>query len=158
MHEHHSTPPEKWAELLHERGLKATSGRITALRFIETTPHCTAAVVRTALSQELPALSAQSAHNIVNDLTEVGLLRRIDLPGNGGALYETRTGDNHHHVQCVVCQRIEDVDCIVGQAPCLRPEHTHGMRLLEAAVIFRGICESCEATGQHEPAAQRPAA
>lgn len=141
------TPPERWTELLRERGLRATSGRVIALCYIEAEPHCTAGHIREALAHEHPALSQQSVHNIVNDLTEVGLLRRIDLPGTGSALYETRTDDNHHHVQCVICHRIEDIDCVVGEAPCMQPSHTHGMRLLEAAVTFRGVCASCDAAG-----------
>lgn len=140
-----STSPAQWGELLRERGLRVTAGRLTALSHIEAHSHSSAAEVHSALSAEHPSLSQQSVHNIVNDLTEAGLLRRIDLPDSGSALYETRTADNHHHVQCIVCHRIEDIDCVVGEAPCLSPDHSHGMRLLEAAVTFRGVCADCDA-------------
>lgn len=138
------TSPEQWATLLRENGLRTTDGRIDALRYLEMNPHSSAASIYTALAERSPALSPQSVHNIVNDLTGAGILRRIDPPETGYALYETRTGDNHHHVQCIDCRRIEDVDCVVGGAPCLSPNHSHGMRLLEASVTFRGICAECE--------------
>lgn len=136
--------PAQWGELLREHGLRATAGRIAALDHLHAHPHSSVADVHGALVERLPSLTLQSVHNIAHDLTECGLLRRIDLPDTGSARYETRTGDNHHHVQCVVCHRIEDVDCVVGEAPCLVPGHAHGMRLLEAAVTFRGVCAECD--------------
>lgn len=140
------TSSEQWGVLLREQGLRVTEGRLTTLSYLEAHPHSSAADILEALSGTLPSLSQQSVHNIVNDLTETGLLRRIDPPESGRALYETRTDDNHHHVQCVICQRIEDVDCLVGGAPCLSPDHTHGMRLLEASITFRAVCADCEPT------------
>nr|WP_243752814.1 Fur family transcriptional regulator [Leucobacter ruminantium] len=139
--------PADWADVLREHGLRATTGRLAALDYLHTHPHSSVADVHGALARRLPSLTLQSVHNIAHDLTECGILRRIDLPDAGSARYETRTGDNHHHVQCVVCHRIEDVDCVVGAAPCLSPDDARGMRLLEAAVTFRGICEECDREG-----------
>ena len=157
MRRHPPTPPQKWTELLRERGLRVTAGRLTALCYLENNPHSSAASVRKALRSEHPALTQQSMHNVVNDLTTAGLLRRIELPGTDSALYETRTQDNHHHVQCVNCRRVEDIDCVVGQAPCMTPDHHHGMRLLEAAVVFRGICADCDAADRDGTGIQRTA-
>lgn len=141
---HTTTPPEQWGTLLREHGLRITEGRLDALVYLESHPHSPAAAIHAALAEYSPTLSPQSVHNIVNDLTEAGILRRIDPPEAGRALYETRTGDNHHHAQCVHCHRIEDVDCVVGGAPCLSPNRAHGMRLIEASITFRGICSDCE--------------
>lgn len=137
--------PAARGERLRAHGLRATSGRVAALGYLEEHPHSSAAEIHAALADELPSLSTQSVHNIVHDLTSCGILRRIDLPDSGSALYEPRIGDNHHHVQCIVCHRIEDVPCAVGSAPCLLPGDTHGMRIVEAAVTFRGICPDCDA-------------
>lgn len=137
--------PTEWAELLRATGLKATSGRVATLQYLAEHPHRSATALHGALLSEHPSLSQQSAHNIVRDLTSHGLLRRIELPGSDGALYETRVGDNHHHLVCVQCSRVEDISCAIGEAPCLQPDHAHGMRILEAAVTFSGICAACEA-------------
>lgn len=144
MHTRKVTSPEQWATLLRERGLRVTDGRIEALEHLEAHPHSSVAKIHGLLAERTPALSLQSVHNIVNDLTDAGILRRIDPPEAGRALYETRTDDNHHHVQCIHCHRVEDVDCVIGGAPCLSPSHSHGMRLLEASITFRGVCEACE--------------
>lgn len=137
-----------WSERLRESGLKSTSGRIAALEHLVAHSHVTANELHTALTEKLPALTLQSAHNIVQDLTAHGIIRRIDPLGPGGARYETRTDDNHHHLQCVRCGRIEDVDCAVGAAPCLTPSDTHGMRILQADVTFRGVCAECDQAPQ----------
>lgn len=145
MHSHESVTPEQWGERLRECGLRVTQGRIAALTYVAAHPHSSAAEIHGALAERLPSLSLQSVHNIVGDLTANGILRRIDLPDSGRALYEPLRGDNHHHVQCIVCHRIEDVECSIGSAPCMQPHGDHGMRVLEAAVTFRGICAECDA-------------
>lgn len=135
---------EDWGAMLRESGLRITSGRVAALGYLADHPHSSAGDVHSGLAESLPTLTLQSVHNITQDLTRHGLLRRVSLPDSDSTLYETRIDDNHHHVQCVVCRRVEDIDCVVGQAPCMSPDHTHGMRLIEAAVTFRGVCRDCD--------------
>lgn len=137
-------PTTTWAEQVREAGLRATPGRIAALHYLYDHPHSTAAQVHAGISTELPSVSMQSVHNVVNDLSARGVLRRIDLPGSGGARFETDTEDNHHHMYCVVCGRIEDVECVIGEAPCLTPAAGHGMHtILSAEVTFRAVCTDC---------------
>lgn len=139
-----------WSDLLHARGLRVTAGRLAALAYLHDHPHSSVSQVHEALLSAHPSLSYQSVNNIAHDLSECGILRRIDPPDSDSALFETRVGDNHHHVQCIVCRRIEDIDCLIGSAPCLTPNHDHGMRLLEASVTFRGICPECESKQEQE--------
>jgi len=141
-----ASPPdaEAWGERLREAGLRITAGRVATLTYVDAHPHASVADIHAALGRVLPSVSAQSVHNITHDLTERGMLRRISLPDATSALFETRTDDNHHHAQCVACGRVVDVDCVVGEAPCLTPQHGHGMRLLEAAITFRGVCDACD--------------
>lgn len=141
----HAPTPEECATLLRSRGLRVTTGRVAAITYIATHPHSSATEIHAALSEKLASVSQQSVHNIVQDLSERGILRRIDLPDSGSSRYETELRDNHHHIQCVVCHRIEDVECAIGMAPCLAPSNAHGMRIIEAALTFRGICRECDA-------------
>jgi Fe2+ or Zn2+ uptake regulation protein len=137
-------PTDPWAARVREVGLRATPGRLAALKYIDSHPHSTTAQVHDGVRTELPTISMQSVHNVVNDLSVRGVLRRIDLPGSNGARYETDTSDNHHHIQCVVCGRLEDVECVIGEAPCLTPSDTHGMNtIISAEITFRAICDSC---------------
>jgi Fur family ferric uptake transcriptional regulator len=80
---------------------------------------------------------------ILNDLARSGLIRRFE-PAGSAALYERRIGDNHHHLVCESCGAVQDVDCVVGQAPCLSPSTGGGFHVREAEVTFWGLCARCQ--------------
>lgn len=127
-------------------GLRVTRGRLAVLDVLESHPHSSAEKVVAAVHRLLPDVSIQSVYNVLNDLTEQGMLRRF-TPPHSAALYETRVNDNHHHAVCTCCGRIEDVECAVGHAPCLTPSNSHGMHIRIADVLYQGICEDCRKTG-----------
>lgn len=143
------TPTRERVEAsLREAGLRVTGQRVAVYTALATRPHSPVDALHTAVSTQLPGIAVQTVHGVVNDLTRVGLVRRVSLPDAGHALYEIDGhADNHHHLQCVVCARVEDVPCTIGHAPCLTPSHDHGMRVLEASVTFRAICSDCERNG-----------
>ena len=128
---------------LRDAGLRATAGRVAVLEVMESMAHTDAERVYRAVSDVLPTTSIQSVHNILADLTTAGLLRRIE-PAGSAALYERRIGDNHHHVVCTQCGAIGDVDCVVGEAPCLTPSSAGGFTVRTAEVTFWGLCPSCQ--------------
>jgi Fur family transcriptional regulator, stress-responsive regulator len=132
----------RWAEQLRSRGRRVTRQRLAVLNAVEHSPHSDAEDVAAAVRAELPDITVQSVYVVLSDLTETGLLRRIELPRNP-ARYETRVADNHHHAVCTGCGRIEDVDCAVGHAPCLTPSDTHGMAIQIADVLYQGLCADC---------------
>ena len=87
-------------------------------------------------------MSQQAVYDVLRALTDAGLVRRIQPPGSV-ARYESRVGDNHHHVVCRSCGAIADVDCAVGAAPCLTASDDHGFAIDEAEVIYWGLCPDC---------------
>ncbi|WP_344705228.1 Fur family transcriptional regulator [Klugiella xanthotipulae] len=125
-------------------GLRTTTQRLAVLAFLDHNPHSDADTIFRGVRDVLPTVSVQAIHGIVNDLSAAQIIRRVNLADSSSAQYETRTKDNHHHVQCIRCGRIEDVDCTVGHAPCLTPSNTHGMRIIETDLTFRGLCTDCE--------------
>ncbi|MDQ0474735.1 Fur family transcriptional regulator [Labrys wisconsinensis] len=133
-----------WVQILRDKGLRATVQRVTVLDYLHHHPHADAETVFQGVRSSLSTISLQAVHLIVQDLSGEGLIRRISLPDSASARYETRIEDNHHHIQCIRCGRIEDVDCVVGHAPCIEPSDTRGMRIVEASIVFRGICRDCE--------------
>lgn len=134
------------AAALRSAGLRVTAQRTAVLDALAAQPHASAEALHADIRARVPGIALPTVHNIVNDLSEAGIVRRVSLPDVGSALYEIDFADNHHHVQCVECGRVEDVDCAVGSAPCLHPSHDHGMRIIEAAVTYRAICSACERT------------
>jgi Fur family ferric uptake transcriptional regulator len=128
---------------VREAGLRVTAGRIAVLSSLETSPHSDAESLSRVLREVIPSISVQSVHNVLGDLTAAGLIRRIE-PAGSPALYERRTGDNHHHVVCTNCGAVEDVDCVHGEAPCLTPSNTNGFVVDTAEVTFWGLCPACQ--------------
>ena len=132
---------------LQRAGLRVTRPRLAVLVNLTQHPHSDADTVFQRVRQELPTTSVQAVYGVLGALTEAGLLRRIE-PAGSSALYERRTGDNHHHLVCTACRRVYDVDCVTGEAPCLTPLSTHGFSVDKAEVTFWGICLRCQ-TAQH---------
>lgn len=130
--------------MLRAAGLRVTTQRSAVLDVLRQSAHVAVDELHERVHEQIPGIALQTVHGIVNDITAAGIAQRVSLPGASSSLYELARGDNHHHVQCVVCGRVEDVDCVVGEAPCLTPSHDHDMRILEASVTFRGICADCE--------------
>ena len=134
---------------LRDAALRVTSGRVAVLQALETSPHATAEKVYALISAALPATSPQAVYLVLNDLARAGLIRRFE-PAGSAALYERRIGDNHHHLVCDSCGVVQDVDCVVGEAPCLVPSAANGFRVREAEVTFWGLCSTCQ-LGQNPP-------
>lgn len=127
---------------LRERGLQVTAQRLAVLRAVSKRPHSTADEIVAVVRADLGAVSRQAVYDALSILTEKGLVRRIQ-PAGSSARYEDRVGDNHHHVICRVCGRTGDVDCAVGDAPCLDAADPSGFEIDEAEVIYWGRCPEC---------------
>ena len=131
------------SEHLRERGLKVTAPRLAVLDAVESLGgHPDAAAIAERARSRLGTISTQAVYDILAALTGAGLLRRIE-PAGSPARYETRVGDNHHHLVCRVCGAAEDVDCANPEAPCLHPTDEHGFDVDEAEIIFWGECAAC---------------
>jgi Fur family ferric uptake transcriptional regulator len=112
------------------------------LRAVESQPHITADGVAEVVRTEIGAISRQSVYDALGILADNGLIRRIQ-PAASPARFESRVGDNHHHVICRLCGRVADVDCAVGSAPCLTAADDAGFEIDEAEVIYWGRCPEC---------------
>ncbi|WP_349827338.1 Fur family transcriptional regulator [Brevibacterium litoralis] len=158
-----STPDRKAQEdSLRRVSLRVTRPRVEVLAAVREHPHTETSGVIEHVRHHLPDVSHQAVYDSLRVLTESGLLRCIQ-PSGTVARYETRVGDNHHHLVCRVCNVIVDVDCAVGEAACLTPSHSHDFVVDEAEVIYWGLCPDCAArsTGGSpdptEPATPSPA-
>lgn len=127
---------------LQSVGLRVTRTRQAVFDALHTQPHARADQVFDVVRAALPGTSMQSVYNALGDFVSAGLARRIEPAGHPGH-YELRVNDNHHHLICQACGRIEDVDCVVGHAPCLEPSDDHGFAVTVAEVMFTGLCPAC---------------
>lgn len=131
-------------ELLKKSSLRLTAPRLAVLEVIEhEASHQDAEFIVKAARRHHPSLSRQAVYDNLNVLVAAGILRRIE-PAGRPALYETRVGDNHHHLICRKCHKTVDIDCAVGHAPCLQPDQDHGFVIDEAEVVYWGLCPACQ--------------
>jgi Fur family ferric uptake transcriptional regulator len=135
------TPVDAGA-LLRRHGLTVTAQRLAVLRAVADEPHSTADDIAAAARVEIGAISRQAVYDALAALTDSGLLRRIQ-PARSPARYERRVGDNHHHLVCRTCSRMVDVDCAVGDTPCLTAADDSGYEIDEAEVVYWGRCPEC---------------
>jgi Fur family ferric uptake transcriptional regulator len=142
------------ADLLREHGVQVTAQRLAVLRAVSRRPHCTADDVAQDVRAEIGAISRQAVYDALGMLVDRGLIRRIQ-PARSPALYEDRVGDNHHHLICRTCGKTVDVDCAVGDAPCLTAAAESGYEIDEAEVIYWGACPECLAANRGRPAIGR---
>ncbi len=136
------SPTEAHARTLRAAGLRVTRPRLAVLGAVAALPHGDTEALLGAVRRELPGVSHQAVYDCLRALTDAGLLRRIQ-PLGSVARYESRVGDNHHHVVCRSCGAIADVDCAVGQTPCLTASDASGFEIDEAEVIYWGRCPEC---------------
>ena len=124
--------------------MRVTRPRVAVLSAVHAIPHADTDSIIGAVRADLGEVSHQAVYDVLRALTEVGLLRRIQ-PTGSVARYESRVGDNHHHLVCRSCGTIEDVDCAHGSAPCLTASDDHGFVIDEAEVVYWGRCPDCAA-------------
>lgn len=129
---------------LREASLRVTRPRLSVLAAVHDHPHADTETVIDTVRADLGAVSHQAVYDVLRALTAAGLLRRIQ-PAGSTARYEARVGDNHHHVVCRSCGTIADVDCAVGDTPCLSATDDHGFVIDEAEVVYWGTCPACSA-------------
>ena len=131
-----------YEQMLRDAELRVTRPRVAVLTAVFDHPHADTASLIEAVRGDLGDVSPQAVYDVLRALTDADLLRRIE-PAGSVARYESRVADNHHHLICRGCGTIADVDCAVGETPCLTASETHGFVIDEAEVIYWGTCPAC---------------
>ena len=137
-----SEVPLPAAQILRDHGLHVTPQRLAVLDAVSSHQHATADGVLELVRSSIGTISRQAVYDSLSALVDAGILRRIE-PAGSPARYETRVGDNHHHVVCRTCGSLADVDCAVGDTPCLTAASDQGFAIDEAEVVYWGICPQC---------------
>jgi len=130
------------AEELRGAGLRVTAARVALLETVRGGDHLGVEAIASAVRDRIGHVSLQAVYEALHALTAAGLIRCIE-PAGSPARFEGRVGDNHHHVVCRSCGAVADVDCAVGEAPCLTASDDHGFSIEEAQVIYWGLCPAC---------------
>ena len=142
-------PTSDLERLVRAAGLRVTRPRVAVLSAVHAHPHADTDSLIAAVRRDFGVVSHQAVYDVLRALTDTGLVRRIQ-PSGSVARYEARVGDNHHHLVCRSCGVIVDVDCAIGDAPCLTAADEAGYEVDEAEVIYWGRCPECAAGGRSQ--------
>ncbi|MFF0222037.1 Fur family transcriptional regulator [Streptomyces sp. NPDC004629] len=137
-----AAPPPTAADELRGAGLRVTAARVALLDTVRHGDHLGVDTIASGVRERVGHISLQAVYEGLHALTGAGLIRRIE-PAGSPARFEGRVGDNHHHLICRSCGAVADVDCAVGDAPCLTASDDHGYAIDEAEVIYWGLCPGC---------------
>lgn len=127
---------------LRERGMRVTPQRVLIHRTLrELDRHVTADEVLASVSERLPNASLPTVYAALELFEELGMVRRV-AAGSGAALYDPRT-EEHQHVVCRSCGRVDDLDVKVEAAGALRAARRRGFEPAHAELVVSGLCGSC---------------
>jgi Fur family transcriptional regulator, stress-responsive regulator len=137
-----ASQPPTIAEELRGASLRVTAVRVALLETVRDGDHLGVEAIASGVRDRVGHVSLQAVYDALQALTAAGLVRRIE-PAGSPARFEGRVGDNHHHIVCRSCGAVADVDCAVGEAPCLTASDDHGFAIDEADVTYWGLCPDC---------------
>ena len=144
---------------LRQAGLRVTRPRLAVLGVLDQAGddgrHLRVSEIVERIRDGLGDVSTQAVYDCLDALSRAGMVRRVETAGSP-ARYEARVGDNHHHVVCRICGDMSDVDCAVGEAPCLDASDTHGFVVDEAEVTYWGLCPRCQQTSHPSMSSTTP--
>ena len=135
--------PAPVEQLLRNAALRVTAPRKAVLSAVQDHPHADTETLLAATRARLGSVSHQAVYDVLRALTDAGLVRRIQ-PAGSVARYEARVGDNHHHLVCRSCGVVSDVDCAIGETPCLTAFDDAGFAIDEAEIVYWGLCPGCQ--------------
>jgi Fur family ferric uptake transcriptional regulator len=133
---------ETYERMLRDAALRVTRPRVAVLAAVHDHPHADTESILCAVREVNGGVSHQAVYDVLRTLTAADLVRRIQ-PAGSVARYESRVADNHHHLVCRSCGVIADVDCAVGDTPCLTASDDGGFAIDEAEVVYWGLCPAC---------------
>ena len=149
--------PDDLDQLLRRHGVQVTAQRLALMQAVSRRPHATADELADDVRAAIGSISRQAVYDSLGVLVDKDLVRRIQ-PAGSAARYEDRVRDNHHHLICRDCGTTVDIDCAVGEVPCLTADDDHGYEIDEAEVVYWGRCPSCRAASPTARASKSPSA
>ena len=110
--------------------------------------HLTADEVYEFVRESYPSIGKGTVYRNLAILSEEGAIRRVEIP-DGPDRFDF-TLKKHYHMRCIRCGNVSDVD--LDEIPELEAKlhDSHGMKLLEYDILFKGICAECAARSAEE--------
>jgi Fur family peroxide stress response transcriptional regulator len=129
--------------LLREKGFKVTPQRLAIYDVLyNTTEHPSAEVIFNQLQPHYPTMSLATVYKTIEILREIGLVQVLNV-GEDSFRYDANT-DNHPHVRCMVCKRVDDIFEVDTSEFVAKVAEKTAYQLTGQQFYFYGVCPDCQ--------------
>lgn len=112
----------------------------------ESHDHPTASDIIDRLKHQGRTVAYATVYNSLRYLTDNGLIRELKLEGDASR-YDARTED-HHHIVCTSCGRVDEVMTSSPKEWLQRIEAETGYAITEEQLLFKGVCAECRTSNK----------
>ncbi|HJT23769.1 MAG TPA: Fur family transcriptional regulator [bacterium] len=134
-------------KLCRERGVPLTVQRRAILESLAPREdHPTADQVFEDVAHRLPGLSRTTVYRVLETLVEMGVIHKANHLGSA-ARYDPNT-ERHHHLTCLSCHKVMDVEDGMVQRVQLPKAQSKGFEIRDYSVHFKGYCPECLKKGK----------
>jgi Fe2+ or Zn2+ uptake regulation protein len=112
--------------------------------------HATAQEVFMRARELRPGIGFTTVHRGLARLHELGHVLKLDITGEGSAMYEPVT-EAHAHFRCTGCGAVADVDYACDAATRAELESRHGLAIRGESITFTGLCRTCSSRESDTP-------
>lgn len=134
-------------ETLKQRGFRLTRQRQILLDLLDKTgAHLDAETLYRLAHERDPKLNRVTVYRTLKMLKEGGLVDELDLMHHAGDqhYYETRRKQEHAHIVCLRCGKVEEFFGEPLQKLKRQVERTFGFQILIARTEIGGYCAHCQ--------------
>ena len=133
---------EELEHACREAGVPCTSQRRAILEAVlDSVTHPSANTVFEFVRDRVRGISKATVHRNLEILSDMGLITKTCHPG-AVARYDART-DIHHHLICLRCNSVEDIDADHLNRLEMPDTSKYGFEVRDYRVQLRGLCRKC---------------
>lgn len=133
---------EEFRLLCRERGIPLTSQRRVVLEAVlDLDSHPQAEQVFSSPGVQRARISRATVYRTLESLCRLGIVAKACHPGSA-VRYDGRT-DRHHHLVCLRCDAVTDIDDARLDALPIPDTSAFGFEVSDLRVQLRGVCRRC---------------
>ncbi len=134
---------EQIKTLLKSHNLRVTNKRVELLSVLDKSRRPLSVA---DLLESLHGIDRVTLYRALDAFVQLGIVRQIDF-GARAKYFEINRGDDHHHITCVKCHKMEDIDiCSMYKlADAALKSSREFKKVLQHTLEFQGICQNCTA-------------
>ena len=133
---------KEFRQLCLSNGFASTHQRFVIWKVCrELAGHPSPEAVYEQVRRHIPSISLATVYKNLKTFVQHGMLREVSLH-HGSARIETRP-EPHHHLVCVQCKSIADIDESEFEPVRLKNRAPNGFKVHRYSIEIQGLCKGC---------------